>query len=106
MNLSHEGTGGIDLDEIAILCLTTNFGRHAVSAEHDRRPDRNFVHGIDKRHAAINEAVYHVAVVYDLVEDVDRRPLHVEDLVDTVNGHVDARTKPARVTEENFDARH
>ena len=48
------------------------------------------------------EVVDDVPVMHDLMEDVDRRPLELQHLVDHVDGHVDAGTEAAGIGEDDF----
>jgi hypothetical protein len=59
---------------------------------------------VDERDPAGAEVVYDVEVVNDLVVDVNGCALDVQDLIDDVDGHVDAGAESAGVSEEDFHA--
>ena len=67
--------------------------RHAVGGENHRRLGvRDFGEFLDEDRALGLEALHHVAVVHDLVADIDRRPVALERLLDESI----ARTTPAQ----------
>jgi hypothetical protein len=103
VDLGDQRAGGVDLDEVSRAGLSADLGRNAVRAEDERRAAGNLVDGFHECHAALDEAIDDVAIVDDLVEDIDRRSLQAQDPVDAIDRHVDARTEPAAgLPEQHF----
>ena len=94
---------------IAMMCwprLLLHGARHAVGGEHHRRVAvGDFAQLLDEDRALGLEALDHVAVVDDLVADVDRRPVKRERPLDGVDGAHDAGAEAARRAQDDFQGR-
>jgi len=104
MHLRHERACRVDGVEIALLGRFANRGGDAVRAVEDDGVRGNLVNVIDEDDAALFEAFDDVAIVNDLVVDVKRSAEDLQSTFETVDGHIDAGTKPARIGEDDFHA--
>src|SRR5262249_15547198 len=79
VDLLDERAGRVDHAlEAALARLAPYFGRDPVRAEHEPRLRGHFVDGLDEDDAAAGEVLDHVAVVDDLVKDVERRAVFLK----------------------------
>lgn len=91
MNLRNERTGGINRSQSPCVGSLAYSGTDPMGAEDDDRPLGHVLNSLDEGHSPVNEPVYDVLVVHDLVIDVDRLPLEdIEKLVNDIDRHVDA----------------
>ena len=67
-----------------------------------RPPGRNFLHVIDEHRAALGEIADHVAVMHDLVIDVDRRSKSPNRQVEALDRHIHAGTEAAWGRQDDF----
>ena len=74
---------------------------HAVRREHHQRVVRHLVQLLDEHGTLAAQLVDHVAVVDDLVADVDRRPVLAQRLLDDVDRTLDPGAEAARAGEED-----
>ena len=96
MHLGDQRTGGIERKEIALLGLIGNRARHAMRGKDDRRVGfGDFVEFLDENRALGLQAVDHIAVMDDLVADIDRRPIEGERPLDRIDGPHDPGAKAA-----------
>jgi hypothetical protein len=101
VDLGDQRAGGIDLDQPPRTGRFTQRGRDAVGAVDEDRPGRDVGHIIDEDHAAGAEVFHDVAIVHDLVIDIDRRAPQAQHLVHDLDGHVDASAEPAGIGQED-----
>ena len=86
VDLGHQRTGGVEREEVALLGLLGDRLRHAMGGEDHRRVGLgDLVELLDEDRLGL-EALDHVAVVNDLVADVDRSAVAVERPLDRVDG--------------------
>ncbi len=101
MHLGHQRAGRIQRKEIAALGLGRNRFRHAMGREHHRRVGivGDFGQFLDENRALGLQAVHHIAVMDDLVPDIDRgaidgeRPFHGVDGPNHAGAEAPWRTK-------------
>jgi hypothetical protein len=74
-----------------------------VGGENHRRAGRNLVELVDEDGALPLQAVYHVAVVDDLVAHVDRGAVFRQRQLDDPDRPVDAGAEAARSGEHDFE---
>ena len=85
VHLGDQRAGGVEREEVAALGLLGDRLRHAVGGEDHRRVGvGNFVEFLDEDRALGLQALHHVAVVHDLVADIDRRAVALERLLDRI----------------------
>ena len=76
MHLGDQRTGGVEREEVAAAGLRRHRFRHAMGGEDHRRVGvGDLVEFLDEDRALGAQALDHVAVVHDLVADIDRRPV-------------------------------
>jgi hypothetical protein len=93
MDLGHQRAGGVEVEEVAALGFLGDRLRHAVGRENHRRLGvGDFGEFLDENRALGLEALDHVAVVHDLVTDIDRGAIALQRLLDESI----ARTTPAQ----------
>jgi len=97
VNFCDEWTCGIDDLEITGLAIVANFGRDSVCAVDHALARGNLINGIDKDRALGLEIFNHVAIVDDLLTDVDRGAKSVQGDLNDVNGADDSGAKSARL---------
>ena len=73
-----------------------------MCAEDHRRAGGNLVQLVDEHRPLGAQILDHVAVMHDLVANVDRRPVQLERALDDLDGALDAGTKPSRIGEYDF----
>ena len=106
VDLGDQRAGGVEREEVAALRLHRNRFRHAMGGEDHRRLGvRNLGEFLDEDRALGLEALDHVAVVHDLVADVDRRAIALERLLDRIDGPHHAGAEPARRAEQHLELR-
>ncbi len=103
MDLRHERTGRVDGGQVSGGRALPDGRADAVGAEDDDRVRRHLVDIVHEVDALIPEAIHDVLVVHDLVKDVDRLVrTDIQELIDDVDGHVDAGAEAARIGEDQF----
>ena len=102
MHLGDQRTGGVDGDEVARLGAVGHRFRHAMGGEHHRRIGvGNLVEFLDEDRALGLQAVDHVAVMHDLVPDIDRRAVQRERPLDRIDGAHHAGAEAARRAQDD-----
>src|SRR5205085_9143084 len=91
MDLRHERTGGIDRVERTLLTTLVDCGSDPVRREDDDRALRNFGFALDENRAAFLELANDVAVVDDLLADVEGRPVELERPLDRLERALESR---------------
>ena len=106
VDLRHQRTGCVEREEIAALGFRRDRLRHAMRREHHRRVGiGNLVQLLDEDRALGAQALHHVAVVDDLVPDIDRRAIELQRPFHRVDGADHARAKAARGTKDDMELR-
>ena len=104
VDLGDQRAGGVEIEEIARLRIGRHRFRHAVRGKHHRRLRCSA--GISSS-SSMNTAplllqpLDDVAVVHDLVADIDRRAIFLQRQHDDLDGTVDAGAKAARSSEKD-----
>ena len=101
VDLGHQRAGRVDRAEVAGLGRGADLGGDAVGTKDHRVAGGDVVDVFDKRDALVDEAVDHVLVVDDVVVDIQRGADQVDQLLDRVDGHVDAGAEAAGVGEDD-----
>ena len=101
VDLGHQRTGRVDRPQVARGRVRVDAGSDAVSREDDQRALGHLGLLLDEDRTALGELLDHVLVVDDLLAHVDRRPVHVERLLDGLHGAVDAGAVAARRGEDD-----
>src|SRR6478609_5368821 len=96
MDLRDERADGVHHAEAAGLAVGAHRGSDAVRRQDADRPGRNVVLVVDEDGAEPLEALDDVVVVNDLVADVDRRPVLLEQDLDDLDRPVDPGAERAR----------
>ena len=111
VHLGHQGAGGIENLEAALLCLFLHGLRNTVGTEdHDGRTPcrierRNVCQLIHEDRAALPQCVHHKLVVDHFVTHVDRRAIDVQRPVDDVDGAVHPGAEAAGIGELDLGRR-
>ena len=106
VDLGHQRAGGVEREEIAALGFRGDRFRHAMGGEDHRRLGvRDFVELLDEHRALGLQALDHVAVVHDLVADVDRRAVALERLLDRIDRPHHAGAEAARGAQQDLELR-
>src|SRR5258708_2861999 len=82
VNLGDQGTGGVDFGQVPLFGLLANGGGDAVGGVDNDGIGRGFGNFVDEGDAALLEIFDDVAVVDDLVEDVDGGTFELQYLID------------------------
>jgi len=73
-----------------------------VRAENQSGSGRDLVHGLYEGHPALCEVFYDVAIVNDLVKNIDGRSIPVERSLHRFDSHLDPGTKTAWLRQNNL----
>src|ERR1700735_694583 len=84
MDFGHERASGIDDAQLPFLRLCADTRRHAVSAENKHGTDRNFLDRFHEDCATAPQLIYHVAVMYDFMVNVDGAAVSFEREFDDI----------------------
>ena len=104
VDLGHQRAGGVELEEVARLRRRRHRFGDAVGGEDHRLVGRgNLVELLDEDRALGLEALDDIAVVHDLVADIDRRAVLSQRQLDDLDGAVDAGAEAARAAEEDVE---
>ena len=101
VHLGDERAHGVDDLEPAFLALLVDLRRHSVSREDDERTLGHLVLRLDEDGSPLFEVAHDVHVVDDLVADVHRRAVALQQLLDDVDGAHDAGAEAARAGDED-----
>ena len=96
VHLRDKRAGGVDEDHLARPRLRRHRFRHAMGGEDDRPIHRAVVQFFDEHSAQPLQPLNHVAVVDNLVADIDRRAPLPDRLLNDLDGPVDPRAEAAR----------
>ena len=101
VDLGDQRAGRVDRPQAAVGRVGVNGRGDAVGGEDDQLALGDLGLRLDEDRAALGELLDHVLVVDDLLAHVDRRPVHVERLLDRLHGPVDAGAVTARGGEQD-----
>ena len=104
VDLRHQWAGGVDRPQPAVRRHAAHLGGDSVRGEEQHRPLRHLLHGVHEHRPLLHEPVDHVAVVDDLVEDVDRGAVDANRGLQRLDRHVDAGAEAARAGEQDLHA--
>ncbi len=102
MDLGHQRAGGIDNAQVAILGAIPFAGRDAMGAENDALAVGHLVEALDENRALLFQRLQHEAVVHDLMAHIKRAPVRAQGAADGLDRAIDARAKPARLSQDDF----
>ncbi len=98
MTSGHVGVDGLQLPGLGFF---VHVGRNAVRGEHDDGPLGHLVGLFDEHRAGLGQRVDDVAVVHDLVADVDRRAVLLQSTFDGLHRAVHAGAVAARLGQQD-----
>ena len=101
VDLGDQRAGRVDIEEVAPAGLGRNGLGHAMGGEHDRAVVGHLVEFVDEHRALRLEVLDHVAIVHDLVADVDRPAIAFDRALHDLDGTVDAGAEAARAGEQD-----
>ena len=101
VHLGDQGAGGIDHRQPALGRQGFDALRHPVGREHGHGARRHVVQLIDEDGAAGAQVFHDIAVVHDLVTDVDRRAILLECALDDFDGPFDPGAKTPRLGQDD-----
>ena len=105
VDLGDQGAGGVGEQQPAPARLGRHALGHAVGGEHDQPVLGHLVQLLDEHGAQAAQLVDDVAVVDDLVADIDRRAVLAQRLLDDLDGALDAGAEAARAGEQDRERR-
>ena len=108
VHLGDQRAGRVEVEEVARLGVGRHGFRHAVGREDDRARlmlRRDFGQFLDEDGAEFLQTLDHVAVVHDLVADIDRRAVFLQRQHDDLDRAVDAGAEAARLAEPDGQRR-
>ena len=103
MDLGDQRAGGVDIEQVAAAGLGRHRLRHAVGGEHHRPVVGHLVELVDEDRALGLEALDDIAVVHDLVADIDRPAVALDGALDDLDGAIDAGAEAARAGEQDLE---
>ncbi len=101
VHLGDQRTGGIQYRKAAAGRQFLHLTRHAVGAEHGAGARRDLIQLVDEDGPARAQVFHHMAVVHDLVTDVDRRAIFLQCPLDNLNRPLDTGAEAARLSQDN-----
>ena len=105
VDLGDQRAGGVGEQQPAAPRLGRHRLGHAVRREHHQPVLGHLVQLLDEHRAQAAQLVDHVAVVDDLVADIDRRAVLAQGLLDHVDRALDPGAETARAGEEDLERR-
>ncbi len=105
MDLADERASGVDIEHFAPVRLGRNGFGHAMGAEHDRGAIGHLVQLLDEDRALLTQRIDDVAVVDDLVADIDRRAVFFERPLHDLDRAVDSGAESAGGRDEEHQRR-
>src|SRR5689334_21473687 len=101
MYLGDKGTGRVEHRQPSPLRFSHDRLGNPVSTEDGHRPLRHFVKFFDKARAFALQSFDHVAVMHDLMADVDGTTVFLQRVLDNVDGPHHARAKASRLGKDH-----
>ena len=105
VHLGDQRAGGVGEQQPAAPRLGRHRLGHAVRREHHQPVLGHLVQLLDEHRTQPAQLVDHVAVVDDLVADIDRRAVLAQGLLDHVDGALDPGAEAARAGEQDLERR-
>ena len=106
VDLGHQGAGGVDALQPAAFGLGDHAFGDPVGAEDEHGPVRDLVVALHEAGPLGGQGLHHVAVVHDLVPDVDRGSEDLERLLHDLDGALDAGAATAGACQEDGHGGH
>ncbi len=106
VHLGDQRAGRVDHLELALAGVGVHLGGDAVCGEDDDRALGHLGLAVHEHRAAIGQVAHDVAVVDDLLADVDRRAEVVERPLDRVHGAIDAGAVASRRRQQELGRGH
>src|SRR4051794_10414691 len=97
MNFGDQGAGGVDGAQPALGGSLADGRGDAVSAIKDVGPVRDLVDRVNEDDAARAKALDDMAIMHDLVVNIERRAEKFESALQALDRHIHAGTKAARI---------
>src|SRR5579884_1658234 len=101
VNLGDQRAGGVDYVQPALLRLLAHSRGNAMRAENDARALGHFLEFLDENGPGAAQLVDDMAVVNDLLADVNRRAVKIEHNLHDIDSAHHARAKTARTQQDN-----
>ncbi len=101
MDLGDQRAGGVEIEHVAPLGLAGHRTGHAMSREDHRPVVRRVAQVLDEHRAQGPQPLDHVAVVHDLMADIDRRPILLDGALHDLDRPVDAGAEASRAGQED-----
>ena len=105
MDLGDQGAGGVGEQQPAAARLGRHGLGHAMRREHDQPALGHLVQLLDEHRPQLAQLVDDVAVVDDLVADIDRGAVLAQGHLDHVDGALDPGAEAARAGEQDGERR-
>ena len=101
VDLGDQRAGGIEHGQAALFRVILDAARDAVRAEDRNGAGRHLAQVLDEARAFCAQAFDDMAVVHDLVADVDRRTVDLQRSLDDVDGANDAGAEAAGLGQDH-----
>ena len=105
MDFDHQRAGRINHMETTLIRFLPDGLRHAMCAENDDRPFRDFVQLFHKDSALLPERIHHMTAVNDLVTYIDGSAVLLERQIHDIDRPIDTGTKPTGIGEIDLHSR-
>jgi hypothetical protein len=105
MHLADQRAGRVEIEQLAARGLRRHRFGHAMGGEDDRRPVGHLVELVDEDGAPLLQPLDHIAVVDDLMADIDRRPIARQRLLDDLDRAIDAGAETAGRGQQDMERR-
>ncbi len=102
MHFGHQGAGGIEHFQTALIGFLPDSLRNTVSAKNHNNVIWHFSQLIHKNSTPVAQRVYHKFIVYHFVTYIDWGSEHIQRTVHNINGAINPSTKTTRVGKVNF----
>ena len=97
VDFGHQRAGRVEHRNVSRRGFVLHALWHTVSGKHHGRAIGNIIQLVHENRPGLAQPIDNIAIVYDLVADIDRCPEQVERAFDDVDGAVDAGAKAAGV---------
>jgi hypothetical protein len=105
MHLGDEWAGGIQVEELAALCLRRHRFRHAMRGKDYTRSIGSLIQLVNEHGTQTFEALDNEAVVDDLMAHIDRRTVFLERQFDNADCPLDTRAEAAWTRQQQLELR-
>ena len=102
MDFSYQRAGSVENRQVTTLRFVAYCLRNPVGGENQDRAVRHFANLFDKNRPTLAQAIDDVAIMDNLVTNVDRRAVQRQRVFDNADSAVNAGAKTARVSQQDL----